>query len=221
MTKLGEGSDGDARQVAAETVSTAAEQSKQVAGTASESAKEVAQTAKEQASQIASEVADQGKNLLHEAKGQLSNQASAQTDQLSQAMRTISVQAMALANGRADEAGPVGEYTRQAATKLSELANRVDERGFEGVVRDVENFARRRPGAFLLGAAVAGFAVGRVFRGAAAANAQRGPTDATKAIPAATGSDYANRALQSRAVARDAASPEASLEAATPLTPGR
>ncbi len=221
MTKLDEGSDGNARQAAAQAVSSAAEQSKQVAETASESAKEVAQTAKEQASQIASEVADQGKNLLHEAKGQLTHQARAQTEQLSEAMRTIGGQAMALADGRANEAGAVGEYTRQAATKLSELANRVEERGFEGVIRDVEDFARRRPGTFLLGAAVAGFAIGRIFRGAAAASGERGSAEATKAIPATTGDVHANLALQSRAVAPDPAPPEASLERPTPLTPGR
>jgi hypothetical protein len=220
MDTLNEGSDGDARQAAAQAVSTAAEQTKHVAVAASDSARDVAQTAKEQASQVVGEVADQGKNLLHDAKGQLSNQARVQTDQVCQAMRSVSNQAMALADGRPDEAGPVGEYTRQAATKMSELAGRLEERGFDGVIRDIEDFARRRPGTFLLGAAVAGFAIGRVFRGAAAANADAGPPNTTKAIPATRGNVYANLALQSPPVELDQTVQAGSLDQ-TSLIPGR
>ncbi len=223
MTELDKGSDGDERPSAAEAASTAAEQTKQVVGTASESAKEVAQTAKVQASQVASEVADQGKNLLYEAKDQLSSQARAQTDQFSQAMRRVSDQARALADGRADEAGALGDYTRQAATKLSDLASHVDERGFEGVLRDVQAFAQRRPGTFLLGAAVAGFAIGRVFRGAAAANADQPSMGVrTNAIPSpATGNRYASPSLELPLGVLDPGKRAASFDPTTPSFPER
>ncbi|MBE1603490.1 hypothetical protein [Actinopolymorpha pittospori] len=36
----------------------------------------------------------------------------------------------------------------------------------DGILQDVEGFARRRPVAFLVGAAAAGFAVGRLARAA-------------------------------------------------------
>jgi hypothetical protein len=218
MTKLDEGPDGDARQAAANAVSSAANQSKEVAATATEGAKEIAQTAKAQASQVASEVAEQGKNLLHETKGQLSEQARVQTEQVSQAIRTVSDQAKALADGRPADAGPVADYTRQAATKLSDLAGRLDERGLEGVIRDVETLARRRPGTFLLGAAVTGFVVGRLFRGAAA-NAERGSGEAPKAIPGTPGSAYPNPPLQPRLVELDPRSQAGAFEP-TPSTLG-
>jgi hypothetical protein len=184
MTELTRESDAETRQKASQTAATAAEQGKQVAESASESAKQVAQTAKEQASHVMSEATDQGKNLIHEATGQLSEQARAQTAQFSQAVQKLSDQTLALAEGRVSDAGPVGEYTRQAATTLSDFATRVNERGFDGLIDDVQGFARRRPVAFLLGAAAAGFVVGRMFRGAATAKGQT----AAAAVPRAIGS---------------------------------
>jgi len=60
----------------------------------------------------------------------------------------------------------VGQYARQASGEVQRFAQRIDERGFDGLVDDLQSFARRRPGAFLLGAAVTGFATGRLLRGA-------------------------------------------------------
>jgi hypothetical protein len=55
----------------------------------------------------------------------------------------------------------------------------VSERGFDGLVDDVQSFARRRPGVFLAAAAATGFVAGRLFRGAqAAANAGSGSSSA-------------------------------------------
>jgi len=51
-----------------------------------------------------------------------------------------------------------------------------DERGLEGTVEDLRQFARRRPGLFLMGAAVAGFAVSRLGRGLQVVQQQGSPT---------------------------------------------
>jgi hypothetical protein len=60
----------------------------------------------------------------------------------------------------------------------------MDQRGVEGVLDDVRSFARRRPGVFLLGAGIAGFAVGRLVRGAKDAPTSRpGPSRAAIASP--------------------------------------
>jgi hypothetical protein len=42
----------------------------------------------------------------------------------------------------------------------------VQQRGYDGMVEDAQRLARRRPGVFLAGAAVAGFAIGRLLRSA-------------------------------------------------------
>jgi hypothetical protein len=151
-------------------VATAGEQAREVTGTAAQGAKDVASTAKEQMSGVTSEAAAQARNLMEESKTQLKQQAQSQTDRIASQLRQIGDQIQALVDGRADEAGPVGDYARQAVQTMSRYAGQVENRGFDGMMNDVQRFARRRPGAFLLGAAIAGFGIGRVLRNAGGGN---------------------------------------------------
>ncbi len=50
---------------------------------------------------------------------------------------------------------------------MSACASEIEERGLEGLAAYVVDFARRRPGVFLAGAAVLGFGVGRLIRSGA------------------------------------------------------
>jgi uncharacterized protein YjbJ (UPF0337 family) len=145
-----------AREQAGEVTSTAMDHAQQVAGTASDQAAAVAQHATEQA-----------RNVLGDARDQAHRQAQLQTGQLADALERWRDQARALVDGRPDDAGAVGDMARQATERLGVLAGSVRERGFDGIVDDVQQFARRRPGAFLLGAAAAGFVVGRLVRSGA------------------------------------------------------
>lgn len=56
------------------------------------------------------------------------------------------------------------DLTNRVASGLERTASRLDEGGIQGVVQDVESYARRHPGQFLLGAAAAGFVVGRLIQ---------------------------------------------------------
>jgi hypothetical protein len=151
-------------------VTTATDRAADVAGTATDQAAEVAGTVKEQVSAVAQEVSAQTQNVLGQAKDTLHDQARARTGEAAKALREWTDQTRALAEGRTEDAGAVGRYAGQASDKLAELARRVDARGFDGLVRDVETFARDKPGVFLFGAGVAGFLVGRMLRGAAASS---------------------------------------------------
>lgn len=142
----------------------AAEQAQGVATAATSAAQQVTAAASEEASRVAGEVAAQGRNLVEETKSQLHQQAAGQTERVSQSLRKLSDEARALSQGRADESGPLREYVEQAASQISTVAARIEERGFDGIVSDLQQFARRRPGAFLLGAAAAGFAAGRFIK---------------------------------------------------------
>jgi hypothetical protein len=153
---------GGAKQAASQ----AAQETKQVARTAGEQAGEVTGTAEEQAAEVVSTAKEQGRSVARETKEQLRRQARSQGEQLAQALRRVGEQVQALAEGRADDAGKAGDYARQAASTVNDWAGRVESQGLEGFVRDLEGFARRRPGMFLGGAAAAGFLVGRVIRGA-------------------------------------------------------
>ncbi len=144
--------------------STAAEQGQQVAKVAVTQARAVADTAREEAAQVSEELSEQARSLLEETKGQLQDQTQTQVERLSETLRRFGAQGQALAEGRPGQAGSLPDYVRDAAGRLEQLADEVDARGVEGLVDDLQSFARRRPGVFLLGAAVMGFGVGRLVR---------------------------------------------------------
>jgi ClpP class serine protease len=134
--------------------SAAGEQGQQTAERAASEASQVTEAAKDQARHVKDEVASQARGLVDQAK--------------TEAIRRVSDQAGALAAGRVDEAGNVADYVRRAGDQVGRVADRLDQRGVDGVVSDVQDFARRRPGTFLLGCAAAGFATGRLLRGGVA-----------------------------------------------------
>src|SRR5215212_2235624 len=152
-----------------ESASTAVAKSGEVASTATEGGRQVASEASRQAGQLTQEALESARGLVSEATGSLREQAGQQTERAASGLRSLSEQVRALAEGRTDEAGAAGDYARQAGEKLQQVAERLESGGIEGAVSDLQSFARRRPGVFLLGAAAAGFAVGRLVRGAQAA----------------------------------------------------
>jgi hypothetical protein len=89
-------------------------------------------------------------------------------------MRRIGDGINALAEGRPEDAGPVAGYARDAAARVGDMAQRLESRGYDGMVQDVSAFARRRPGVFLAGAGLLGFAVGRVIRSGGASGSSNG-----------------------------------------------
>jgi hypothetical protein len=140
----------------------AAEEARSVAGTATEQAKHVAEEAGDQVRQFAQEARHQIRSLGEQGKDQLRSQAQAQAQRASDNLRMLSKQARALAEGRADEAGPLTDYIQDMSARLSAWADRLDSGGFQSVISDIQRFARRRPGTFIGLCAVAGFAVSRV-----------------------------------------------------------
>jgi len=150
---------------------TAAVQTKVVARTASQDVRELAGTVRSQADQVKGELSDQAWEMLAETRGQLQDQADMQASRLAQALFQVGSQAVALSQGRPEQAGPLVDYAEQAATWLDTCAAQIEERGLEGLATDVVDFARRRPGLFMAGAAVLGLGVGRLIRsGAVSAN---------------------------------------------------
>jgi hypothetical protein len=146
---------------------TAATQSKVVARTADQDARALAGTVRSQADQVKGELAGQARELFEETRGQLQSQADQQAYRLARTLFEVGSQAVALSDGRPDQAGPLAEYAEQAANWLDGAASHIEERGLEGLATDVVDFARRRPGVFLAGAAVVGFGVGRLIRSGA------------------------------------------------------
>lgn len=144
--------------------STAVGSGQEIARSAGQDVRELASTVKEQAGQVGTELKDQALQLIEETKGQLQTRADAQAAKLAQGLRSLGNKAGAVAKGWPNEESSVRGYVWQAAEKLDMAADEIELRGIDGLVDEVSAFARRNPTAFVVGAALAGFGVGRVLR---------------------------------------------------------
>lgn len=146
----------------------AKERATDAAGAATEQAKGVAGEARQEASAVVSEAGAQARNLVDEARTALHDQAADRTDKAAGAIGDLGSRLRALAEGNPDAAGDLRRYAADLGDRLDGVASRLSSRGFDGMIEDVQGFARRRPGMFLAAAAATGFAAGRFFRGAKA-----------------------------------------------------
>jgi hypothetical protein len=152
-----------------------------VASAAAGQAQELAGTVRAEAARVTEEVSFQVQSLADETRQQLETQAYEATSRLAGGFRQLGEEAQALADGRPADAPNLRPYVRQAADRfhstahgLTDLAATIDERGLEGLVEDAQSFARRRPAAFLMGAAAAGFLIGRMVRAGAISSGGNG-----------------------------------------------
>ena len=159
-----------------DTASTAVDQGKHVAGTAKDEAMNVASTAAEQARSVVGDARQQ-------VTSQVSDQALTQRDKLSQTLRTFGDDLQQMVE-QAPHGGLANDVAREVSERVRGLGSQLENREPGQLLDDVRDFARRRPGTFLLGALAAGVVAGRMFRatadGAAAASlADSGPTYGT------------------------------------------
>ena len=147
-----------------DTLGTPSDQGEHAGRTATEQARDVASEAQAQAASVAAEVKDQTKKVLSTASSEVQKQMGDRLDMATSSAHDTATQLRALAEGRVEQAGPVGDFARKAGDQIEHLANRVEDLGVEGVVEEVSDFARRRPVAFLMGAAAVGFLAGRAAR---------------------------------------------------------
>ena len=142
----------------------ARDEAQDVGRTAADAGRHVAGTAAEQAGNVAQEVKSQARDLVGEARGQVQDQARTGQRKAVDAVRALSQELREMAD--TGQSGTVSEIARQAADRADRAASWLGEREPADLVDEVRSFARRRPGAFLVGAALAGIVVGRLTRGA-------------------------------------------------------
>jgi hypothetical protein len=147
--------------------------------TAKEATSQVASTATEQAKNVAGETKRQAKDLLDQAGGQVTEQAGAQKEKASAGLRSLADELRSMAEGNGAQGGMTGDLARQAADKAHEFAGWLDQRDPGSLLEEIRALARRKPGTFLIGAALAGVAAGRLTRGAVAAS---GSTETKPAV---------------------------------------
>jgi hypothetical protein len=128
---------------------------------------EVAQTAMGDARDVLGEGKAQARNLVGEARDQLRDHAGEQQRNAVTNLRSLGDELRSMANG-SDREGVASELVAQAADRTHGAADWLDGREPEDLLEELRRLARRRPGAFLLGALAAGVVAGRLTRGAVA-----------------------------------------------------
>lgn len=124
-------------------------------------AKQQSQEVAQQGQQKASEAAEQGRE---KTAGQLDTQkerAAGQIEGISRALRQTGEQL------REQDQGSIGNYADQGAEQAERLANFLQEKEGEELIREVEDFARNRTAVFLGGAFVVGVAAARFLKSSA------------------------------------------------------
>ncbi|MBU6531255.1 hypothetical protein ACFUIW_18275 [Streptomyces sp. NPDC057245] len=165
---------GATRQKARAETSATADQARQAAS-------QVAGTAAEQARGVAGEARQQAGSALGDLRSRAMGEADGQTKRAAGQLRQWASDLSGLAAHARDDS-PARGLVAQAADTGSRAADYLEEQGVEGLVGDLQHFARRRPGAFLGGALLAGLAVGRLAKAAKASGtdgADAGATGAT------------------------------------------
>ena len=135
-----------------------------VGNSAREAGSHVAQSATDQAKQVVSETGRQARDLLGEAKGQVREQASTQQHQAAQQLRAVAGELSEMA-AKGGQSGLATQVAQEAAERVRGVASWLDQREPGDLLDGVRDFARRHPGTFLVGAAVAGVVAGRLTRG--------------------------------------------------------
>lgn len=179
---------------------------KQVAGQAKDAAGQAAgdvkDTAKEQAQRVTSEARTQVRNVASDVRDRMGQQARSSNDKLVSGIRQAADQLEEMRGDRQDS--PAATVVSRIADSGRQFADYLDHHGPEGVLREVQDFARRRPGAFLASALAAGFVVGRLGKGIAKADSNAGKpssdsfvsgTGYSSADQYGTGAGYGDTAL--------------------------
>ncbi|MEV5431050.1 hypothetical protein [Streptomyces sp. NPDC052701] len=160
------GTGGTGEKVKAETAATA--------GQAKQAATEVAGTAADQARAVVGEARQQAGTVVGDLRSRAVDEAEEQARRVAGALRNWAQDLSGLAD-KAQGDSPARSLVTQAADRGNRVADYLEKQGVEGLVSDVQDFARRRPGAFLGGALLAGLAVGRLAKAAGSASRAGGP----------------------------------------------
>jgi hypothetical protein len=161
---------------------TAKDEAREVASTAADRGGEVAQTAADQAKHVATHAQREARDLLHEGRQQLQSQAKDGQRKAAESLHQLAGQLERMAE-QTDSPGVAADVARQVSDRTHSLADWLEHREPGDLLDEVRRFARRRPGTFLVGAAVAGALVGRLTRGVVAQQTEESSPNGQAGIP--------------------------------------
>jgi hypothetical protein len=139
-------------------------EAKSVASDAKDSGRQVAETAASGVKDVASEASTQLRQLFNQLRTELDGQASSQGQRAATGLRSLASELRQMASSTQQQ-GLAGEAAQQAADRAGSFADWLENRQPGDMLDELRSLARRRPGAFLLGAAALGLVGGRMTRG--------------------------------------------------------
>ncbi len=179
----------------------------------------VAGTAKQEAGNVVREASNQARSLLEQLRSDVRQQGNGQKDKIATTLHSLSHELGSMAS-KSEEDGPVTDLARQASRRGGEVAHWLDNHETGDVLEEVKRYARRHPFTFLAICAAAGVVVGRLTRGAIAANTSLDSPDSSSADRAlGSGSAYGGEQVAPGPYAASAG-PYAAADPYAPGTPG-
>ncbi|WP_148613474.1 hypothetical protein [Nocardioides rubriscoriae] len=171
------------------TDTTMTDHTRAAAATAADEGKHVAGVAQGEATKVVGEAAAQARSLAGEATTQVAEQVADQTrvqrDKLVGTLGSLGDDLDQMAER--GNGGLAADVAREVAGHARSLTSYLDGREPGDLLEDVRDFARRRPGTFLLGALAAGVVAGRLARGVKDAGPTSSPSSpAQPQVPAPT-----------------------------------
>ncbi|MGW4113907.1 hypothetical protein ACWEFJ_23810 [Actinosynnema sp. NPDC004786] len=169
---------------------TAQQEGAAVAQHARQAASDVGATAREQVGQVAHEARGQAKHVVGDMRERVATEAEEQARRVSRQIDRIADELGSMADNSGPDSLTAGTL-RQVSDAGRQAARYLDERGARGLLDSAQDFARRKPGTFLIGAAVAGFLVARAAKSMGSgqpggSRPQHGYTDRTPTTPVTT-----------------------------------
>lgn len=142
----------------------AADEARSVAADSQSSADQVAETAKQQAGDVIDEARTQAREVYAQAKQELAGHATEQHRRAGSGLHALADELHGMVEG-SPQGGLATDLAHEAAGRVSALAGWFDGHEPGDALEELRNVARRRPGAFLAGAAILGLVAGRLTRG--------------------------------------------------------
>ena len=168
------------------TTEMARDEAMEVGQSVKQAGSEVAGTATAQVKEVAQDASRQARDLLNEAREQAREQARIGQQKAAGGLSAMAKQLEGMAEiaDKLADASITSTLVRQVSEQMHSIASWVEQREPDEVLDEARNWARRHPGAFLLGAAVAGVVAGRVTRAGIAAQRTSGAdSSATDSVP--------------------------------------
>jgi cell division septum initiation protein DivIVA len=144
-----------AKDEAADVVAAAKDETAGVVAAAKDEAAGVVELAKAETAEVAHVATVEARDLVDTTRTELESQAEAQLAQLSDFLRRTAGEALALARGNPDQAGPLGDLVGRAGEELQSVAAGIEQRGSQGLLEDAQRVVRQRPRGAIFGTALA------------------------------------------------------------------